>query len=139
MAINLDAIPQWALALAEIIALALLGVTFWLIVKPQFRPRIPVAIAVLAVLALVQAGIQERGSRVAAWLVIVVCLTVPLTALGKRGRVFSEYWLIEEKYGKDSRELRSYAMKVAARIILIVAVLLVLSAVFIKGAYTQGS
>jgi hypothetical protein len=139
--LNLDAIPPWALALAEILALGLLGVTFWHIVKPrpQLRRRIPIALAVLAVLAPVETAIQERASRVAVWLIVVVSLTFALTALGRRGRVFPEYWRIFEKYGKDSKELRSYAWKVVLRIIVICAVLLVLSAIFIKDAYTQGT
>jgi hypothetical protein len=94
---------------------------------------------VVTVLAAVQTQIQERSGRVAAWLIVLVSLTFALSALGKRGRLYAEYWRIEKRYGKNSKELNSYAMKVAIRIIIIMIVLMVLSAVFIKGAYTQGT
>ncbi len=139
MLLNLDTIPAWAVVLAEVLALGLLGVTLWFIVKPEFRRRIPAAVAVVAVLAVVQTRIQERGGRVAAWLIVLVSLAFALSALGRRGRLYAEYWRTEEKYGKKSKELNSYALKVVVRIAIIVIVLMALSAVFIKGAYTQGT
>jgi hypothetical protein len=72
--VNLDAVPAWTVVLAEILGLVVLGVTLWFIAPPgrgpksSFRRRIPVALGVLVVLILVQTAIQERGSRVAAWL-----------------------------------------------------------------------
>lgn len=139
MQVNLDAMPSWAVVLAEIIALGLLGVTLRFITKPQFRRRIPVALAIAVVLTLVQTRIQERGFRVSAWLVVVVSITFTLSALGRRGSLYSEYWRIEREYGKNSKELHSYAMKIVMRIAVIMVVLLVLSALFIKGAYSQGA
>lgn len=137
--VNLDTMSAWAVVLAEIIALGLLGVTLWFITKPQFRRRIPVALAIAAVLALVQTRIQERGWRVSAWLIVVVSLTFALSALGRRGNLYSEYWRIEQKYGKKSKELNSFAMKMVVRIVVIMVVLLALSAIFIKDAYSQGA
>lgn len=139
MYVNLDTMPAWAVVLAEIIALGLLGVTLWFIAKPQLRRRIPVALGIAVVLALVQTRIQERGWRVSAWLIVVVCLTFALSALGRRGNLYSEYWRIEQKYGKKSKEINSFAMKMVVRIVVIMTVLLVLSAIFIKGAYSQGA
>jgi len=137
--LNLETVPAWTVVLAEILALGLLGVTGWFIAKPEFRWRIPAALAVIAVLAVVQTRIQERSGRVAAWLIVLVSLTFGLSALDKRGRLYAEYWRIEKRYGKQSKELNSYALKVAVRIIIIMIVLMVLSAVFIKGAFTQGT
>jgi len=137
--LNLQTVPTWAVVLAEILALALLGITLWFIGKPESRRLIPVVLAVIALLALVQTRIQERSGRVAAWLIVVVSLTFALSALGRRGKLYAEYSRIEAKYGKKSKQLNSYAMKVAARIVIIGIVLLVLSAIFIKGAYTQGT
>jgi hypothetical protein len=136
---NLDTVPAWTVVLAELLGLGLLGVTLWFIAKPESRRLIPAALAVVAVLAVVQTRIQERGGRVAAWLIVLVSLTFALSALGRRGRLYAEYWRIEKKYGKKSKELNSYALKVVARIVIIIIVLMVLSAVFIKGAYTQGT
>jgi hypothetical protein len=122
-----------------------LGVTLWFIAPPgrgrksSFRRRIPVALGVLVMLALVQTAIQERGSRVAAWLIDAIALTFALTALGRHGGPFAKYWRIQEKYGEDSKELRAYAAKLALRTTLIVAVLMGLAAVLIKGAYSQGT
>jgi hypothetical protein len=137
--LNLQTVPTWAVALAEILGLGLLGVTFWFITKPRYRRRIPAALAVIAVLALVQTRIQERSARVAAWLIVLVSLTLAISALGRRGRLFADYWRIEETYGKKSKEMNSYVMKVVARVVIIMIVLMVLSAFFIKGAYTQGT
>jgi hypothetical protein len=131
--------PTWAVVLAEVLALGLLGLTLRFIVKPEYWRRIPAILAVVVVLALVQTLIQERSSRVAAWLVVLVSLTFALSALGRRGRLYADYWRIEEKYGKKSKELNSYAMKVVIRMVIIMVVLMVLSAIFIKGAYTQGT
>jgi hypothetical protein len=137
--VNLDAVPAWTVVLAEILGLGVLGVTGWFIVKPSYRRRIPVALGVLVVLALVQTAIQERGWRVGAWLIDAVGLTFALSALGRHGGPFAKYRRIEEKYGKDSKELKAYAAKLALRMVIIVAVLLVLAAVLIKGAYSQGT
>ncbi len=93
----------------------------------------------MTVLTLVQTRIQERGGRVAAWLIVLVSLTFALSALGRRGRLYADYLRIEKKYSKKSKELNSYAMKVAARIVIIMIILMVHSAVFIRGAYTQGT
>src|SRR5262249_11284128 len=116
-----------------------LGVALWLIVKPSSRRRIPVALGVAVVLVLVQTAIQERGWRVAAWLIDAIGLTVALSALGRHGGPWAKYWRIEEKYGKDSKELKAYATKLGLRMTIIVAVLMVLAALLIKGAYSQGT
>jgi hypothetical protein len=131
--------PTWVVALAEILALGLLGVTFWFIAKPQYRRRIPAALAVIAVLALVQTRIQERSARVAAWLIVLVSLTLAVSALGRRGRLYADYWRIAETYGPKSKQMTSYVMKVVARVVIIMIILMALSAIFIKGTYTQGT
>lgn len=97
------------------------------------------ALAVVAVLSLVQAEIQERGWRVAVWLIVVVSLTIALSSQGKRGSVYTQYWEIEHKYGKKSKELSCYAMKIVARVVVIALALLLASAFLIKGAYSQGT
>ncbi|MBO0825347.1 MAG: hypothetical protein J2P27_16080 [Actinobacteria bacterium] len=135
--VNLATIPAWGVVLGAVIGLALLGVTLWFIAKPRDRHLIPLALAVLAGLALIQTAIQQRGARVAAWFIVVLSLTMALSALGRRGGPYAKYRKIERRYGPKSRELNSYAMKLALRIILILAALLVLSAFFVKGAYTQ--
>jgi hypothetical protein len=139
MLVNLDTISVWALVLAEVIALGLWGVTFWRIVKPRLRWRIPVALAVVAALSLVQAEIQQRGWRVAVWLLLVTGLAFALSALGKRGGIFVRYREIEDRYGKESKQMNSLAIKYAALLTVVLLVLLGLSAVFIKGAFSQGS
>lgn len=137
--VNLNSIPAWVLILTEFVALGMLGITLWCITRSQFRRRIPVVLTVVAVLTLVQAHIQERSWRVAVWLIVVVSLTFALSALGRRGRLYRDYWMIEQKFGKKSKEINSYALKVAGYILVIGAILLILSAVFIKGAYSQGA
>jgi hypothetical protein len=137
--VNLDAVPAWTVVLAEILGLGLLGVALWFIFKPSYRRRIPVALGILVVLALVQTAIQERGWRVGAWLIDAVGLTFALSALGRHGGPWTKYWRIEEEYGKDSKELKAYATKLALRTTIIGTVFLVLAAVLIKGAYSQGA
>lgn len=139
MLVNLDAVPAWTVTLAEVLGLCVLGVVLWCIVKPSYRRRIPFALAVLVVLALVQTAIQERGWRVGAWLIDAVGLTFALSALGRNGGPFAKYHRIEEKYGKESKELKAYATKLALRMMIIGGVLLVLAGVMIKGAYSQGT
>lgn len=139
MLVNLDAGPAWTVVLAEILGLGVLGVALWFIVKPSSRRRIPFALGLLVVLALVQTAIQERGWRVVAWLIDAIALTVALSALGRHGGPFAKYRRIEEKYGKDSKELKAYATKLALRMTIICTVLVLLADVLIKGAYSQGT
>jgi hypothetical protein len=96
--VNLDAGPAWTVVLAEILGLGVLGVALWFIVKPSSRRRMPFALGLLVVLALVQTAIQERGWRVAAWLIDAIALTVALSALGRHGGPFAKYRRIEEKW-----------------------------------------
>jgi hypothetical protein len=138
MLVNLDALSVWALVLAEVIALGLWGITLWRIAKPPLRRRIPGALGVIAALSLVQAEIQQRGWRVAVWLFLMTGLALALSALGKRGGLYARYWEIEQKYGEKSKEMNSLVMKAVACITVILVALMILSAVFIKGAYSQG-
>ena len=139
MLVNLDTIPVWAVVLGEAAALGLWGVTFLRIVKPQLRRRIPVALAVVATLSVVQAEIQQRGWREAVWIPLTVGIAFALSAIGKRGGFFARYYQIEEEYGKTSKQMNLLAMKYSALITMIIIVLLVPSAVFIKGAFSQGA
>jgi hypothetical protein len=131
--------PAWGVVLAEGIALVILGMTGWHIAQPKYRPRIPVGIVVIAALVGVQAAVQERTWRVAAWIVILVSLTFAITALGKRGRIFADYQATRATHGDRSKEVTVSTWKLIGRMLVIAAVLMGLSALLIKGAYSQGS
>jgi len=137
--ITLSALPAWGVALAEGLALVILGFTGWHIAKPEYRRRIPVGIVVIAAVVGVEAAVQQRTWRVAAWLVILVSLTFAVTALGKRGKIFSDYQAARAKYGDRSKEVTVYTWKIVARMLIVIAILMGLSALLIKGAYAQGS
>ena len=77
---TLSAVPAWAIVVAEVFALVTLGITAWHIAVPSYRRGIPGGLIVIAAVTNVQAAIQERTWRVAAWLLVLVSLTFAIVA-----------------------------------------------------------
>jgi hypothetical protein len=71
--VTLSDVPVWAVALTAGIALVLLGFTLRHIATPEHRRGIP------------------RTWRVAAWIIVLVSLTISIMALGKHGTIFLDY------------------------------------------------
>lgn len=130
--INLRTFPAWPFIVAEAVAWVALAVRLWLMFPGGQRRNIPVGVVVGAVLLNVVLGIQGGSPSTAAWLSIVVCGSMLLPTIGKSD-IFRDYFAVKEKYGPHSPELTALGRSFALRIMAAAGVLLILSAVLVRG------
>jgi hypothetical protein len=132
VAFNLKDVPAWLLLVIDAALWVLFSVRFWIAAPPKYRWRIPVAVAIGGLLLGVQGAVQGRSQSTVLWMSAVVCLSL-LVATIKKGDFFREYVRLQDKYGRDSAELRHFSWLFAFRILAAATALLTLSAVFVRG------
>jgi hypothetical protein len=128
---NLSSLPGWAVITMYVAAwLALAAVAAVLL--PRRRWNIALGVTVAAGLLATTSRWQHIPFRSMAWIAVGVCLNFILSFLISRRR-WREYVELQAQYGKNSPQVQPVVWPLVLRFLLITAVLMGGSALFVSG------